>query len=129
MKTYFSKGRNYIANVNVNGKPVFVKFRDMGQYLNRGVFSTNDPDLAKALESSPRFNECFFLDGGKIEVIEEPKPRKYDYTYQVKRTQDAIRILVECHNIEQGTIKTRQEVLEKADELNIAFPNLTAPKS
>ena len=129
MKTYFSKGRNYIANVNVNGKPVFVKFRDMGQYLNRGVFSTNDPDLAKALESSPRFNECFFLDGGKIEVIEETKPRKYDYTYQVKRTQDAIRILVECHNIEQGTIKTRQEVLEKADELNIAFPNLTATKS
>ena len=128
MKTYYSKGRSYIANVKVKDKPVFVKFRDMGQYYNRGVFSTNNPELAEALENSPRFNECFFLEGGKIDVIVEEKPRQYDYTYQVTRTQDAKRILVECHNIDADSIKNRRDVLEKADELNISFPNLINPK-
>lgn len=125
MKRYYSIGRSYVATVKVNGVSRFVKFKDMGQYMNRGVFVTNDEELAKALEASVRFNECFFLDGGEIDKVEEVKPpRVYDYTYPVKRTQDAIRILIEEHGVKQGTIKNKAGVLEKADELNISFPNL-----
>lgn len=124
MKTYYSKGREYNIYVMMNGKPFAVRFRDMGQRLHRGVFCTDNKELAAALESHPRFNDMFFLVEGTIEPKEEPKPRVYDYTYHARRTQDAIRILVEMHGVDRDELKRKADLLKKADELNIAFPEL-----
>lgn len=124
MKKYISNGREYVCSINIGGHIRYIKFRDMGQYANRGVFVTNDPSVANALEAHPRFNQCFFLVDGEIEEKPKQEVRVFDYTYPVKRTQDAIRILIEQHGVKEGEIKKKADVLLKAEELNIAFPNL-----
>jgi len=124
-KRYVSNDRHYCLNIALDGHPYQIRFRDVGNDRRYGIYSTNSPAVADALEKDGNFGKYFFLEGGCItEKVEEVKPRVYDQTYPVKRTQDAIKILVEIYGVDETTIKKKSQVLEKADELNISFPEL-----
>jgi hypothetical protein len=60
------------------------------------------------------------------EKKEEPKvERVYNKVYaDVKRTQEANKILVEEYGFEKEQLKSKADALNAADKLNIHFPNL-----
>lgn len=127
MKKYISNGRDYVLFLTVDGKPYTVRFRDMGAYENCGVFVTNDKSVAEALEHHPRFGDYFHLAEGEIkdEKDEPIKVHQFDASYPfVKRTQEAIKMLVTKHGVKSGTLNNKADVIAKAEELNISFPNL-----
>ena len=124
MKKYLSIERVKTIFIPVAGEMYSVRFRDMGQKANCGVFVTNDKNVADALERHPDFNKYFFIESGDVE--EEPKPaRIFDKEYpDVHRTQEANKVLVSEYGIDKETLKSKEDALFAAEKLNISFPNL-----
>lgn len=124
MKKYLSTERVKTIFIPVAGEMYSVRFRDMGQKANCGVFVTNDKNVADVLERHPDFNKYFFLESG--EVAEEPKPEHvFDKEYpDVHRTQEANKVLVSEYGIDKETLKSKEDALFVASKLNISFPNL-----
>lgn len=112
--------------VRVNGTTVYVRFRDMGKRINRGVYVTNDIAVANALESHPDFDKYFFLESGTIEDTKsEPQQHIYDKEYpDVHRTQEANKILINEYGVSKDELNSKEEALHIAEKLNILFPNL-----
>ncbi len=112
--------------VLVDGKAVYVRFRDMGKRINRGVYVTNDLQIANALEQHPDFNKYFFLESGTIENTNgEPQKHIYDKEYpDVHRTQEANKILIGEYGVSKDELNSKDDALRIAEKLNILFPNL-----
>lgn len=127
MNKYISKGRRYSLMVMVDGAVKMVNFRPESADSTRGMFITNDAYLASAMERHPRFNECFFKESGTLETIAPKKEdihqfnKVYDY---VHKTCNAIDILIKEYGCKRGSVRTKKDVLTKAMEFNISFPNL-----
>lgn len=126
MKRYISTEREKLATIRVNGKTVYVRFRDMGKRLNRGVYVTNNADIADALEKDPNFGKYFFLESGTIETGEDvPQQHIYDKEYpDVRRTQEANKILINEYGVSKEELNSKEDALHIAEKLNILFPNL-----
>ncbi len=112
--------------VRINGTTVYIRFRDMGKRINRGVYVTNDSAIATALENHPDFNKYFFLESGSIETTEsKPQEHIYDKEYpDVHRTQEANKILMNEYGVSKDELNAKEDALRIAEKLNISFPNL-----
>jgi len=124
MKIYKSEIRSAIYHVKANGIDVKVKFYDKGEPYCYGVYRCNDKDVCKAIEALPDFGNVISIL--KEEKEEEPAVAKtYDKVYaDVKRTQDANKILVSEYGIDKATLNSKADALNAAEKLNISFPNL-----
>lgn len=101
-----------------------VRFRDMGAHANCGVYVTGDAAVAAAIESHPDYGRYFYLESGTIEEASVPA-RVYDKVYEeVRRTQEANKVLVQEYGIDKEVLKSKEDALRVADGLNISFPNL-----
>lgn len=93
-------------------------------------FTTEDPELQKALESSKFFGDVFFLHETKIK--EDKKPAKEteasveDAPKEVKKVdiagmQEAKEYLADRFGVSRASIRTKAAILAAAEEHNIEF--------
>jgi len=128
MKVYKSNLRSYGFCVKVNGVRKRIHFEDLGDPYFYGVFRCFDNKLAEAIEKYPTFGKTFFLmedDCAKKTESAEVEEPKFAAVYEdVKRTQEANKILVNEYGIEKSQLSSKEDALRIAKELNINFPNL-----
>lgn len=124
MKRYLSTERIKVLSLRVGGALRTVRFHDMGAHRNCGVYVTNDASVAAAIEAHPDYGRYFYLESGTIESEVVPA-RVYDKVYEeVRRTQEANKVLVQEYGIDKEVLKSKEDALHAADKLNIGFPNL-----
>lgn len=88
-----------------------------------GYYYTSDEAEIQALREHPYFGSIITLPEEEEEVV-EPK-KEYKATYEeVKRTQDANKVLIEKYGIAKEQLKSKADAVRIAEELNISFPNL-----
>ena len=127
MNTYKAKGREVVIFVKAYGKVRPIRFRDQGAYLRTSIISVTDPVLANAIESHPQYGSLFFKESGDLQKVETPAGdvHVFNKVYShVKRTQLAIEVLVKEYGVKRTDIPRKEDVIRKACELNISFPNL-----
>lgn len=114
-------GVEYNFYVQVNGKDVFVSMNAPGSTL-----IVDDPELAKAIEQSPHFKDnkivLASVVGDVKEVSKEINQELKEYP-DVKNMGDAVEVLAVLYNVPESEITRKAQVLEKAEELGIIFPN------
>ena len=100
-----------------------MRFVSKGRPFHYGYFVTNDKELIEALKKHPNYGKIFQLQDE--EEKEETPKREYAAVYEnVKRTQEANKILMENYDISKEKLQSKADALKIADELNISFPNL-----
>ena len=123
MKMFISSILNYSLSIVVNGATRRVRFVSKGRPFHYGYFVTADKELIEALKKHPNYGVLFSLK--EEDDVEETPQREYVAVYEnVKRTQEANKILVEKYNVPKENLKSKEDALKVADELNISFPNL-----
>lgn len=107
-------------------KDVRVHFTDRCTAFGGSVFVTSNPKEQEAIEASADFKKgVIFLN----EVYEDAKPSNaiaVEYP-EVTKVQDAIEVIKQVSaekGVEYATIRKKEEVLSKANELGVSFPNL-----
>lgn len=133
MKIYETLIDNKLTTtVRQNGVPVRVEFSG-GDSNSRGMFTTKDPELQKAIESSPGFNKVYKL----LRTIKIEKPKVVEpviednYMKEVpldkgkaplvfRTVNEAQAFLIqEPYNVAKSIIRTSTAVIEKAKEFGI----------
>jgi hypothetical protein len=123
MKMFISSILNYSLSIVVNGATRRVRFVSKGRPFHYGYFVTADEELIEALKKHPNYGVLFSLK--EEDNVEETPQREYAAVYEnVKRTQEANKILVDEYNVPKENLKSKEDALKVADELNISFPNL-----
>jgi hypothetical protein len=123
MKMFISSILNYSLSIVVNGATRRVRFVSKGRPFHYGYFVTADNELIEALKKHPNYGVLFSLK--EEDNVEETPQREYAAVYEnVKRTQEANKILVEEYEVPKENLKSKEDALKVADELNISFPNL-----
>lgn len=123
MKMFISSILNYSLSIVVNGATRRVRFVSKGRPFHYGYFVTADKELIEALKKHPNYGVLFSLK--EEDNVEETPQREYAAVYEnVKRTQEANKILVEEYDVPKENLKSKEDALKVADELNISFPNL-----
>lgn len=119
-------GRELTLFFEINKHTRSVHFTDMGTTSKEGVFSTDSEALASAMLKSKQCGRLYYLASGKKKESAPDSPNVEPIaTYpEVKRVQDAIKILVEKYEIEEDTISNKSDVKRIARSLNISFPGL-----
>lgn len=124
MIVFKSKIRNYSTFVKVDSATRRISFRDRGLLDSFGYYICTSETVAAALRKHPAYGDVITCEEDETKAEEAPA-RVYDATYpDVKRTQEANKILVEQYGVPKEQLKSKADALAKADELNIAFPNL-----
>lgn len=123
MTIFISSILNYSTSMVVDGATYHISFTNRGKPYNYGYYVCSNDRLAEALQKHPDYGKYFRLQD---EQKEEPKvERVYNKVYaDVKRTQEANKILVEEYGFEKEQLKSKADALNAADKLNIHFPNL-----
>ncbi|MBO7234105.1 MAG: hypothetical protein J6V13_03855 [Paludibacteraceae bacterium] len=116
--------KRYSYDVNVKGRSVNIRFRDRGSIYKTGIYTTTDSEIATAIRKSDVFGTVVHEEVDRIVVDYKPKVDYVAEYAEVTRTQDANKILVEKYGVDKSTLRSRQDALRKAEELNINFPNL-----
>lgn len=105
---------------------VRVRFTDRCSAFAGSVFVTSNPKEQEAIEASGDFKSgVIFLD----EVYEDAKPNNAivaEYP-EVTKVQDAVEVIKQVSaekGVEYASIRKKEEVLSKANELGVSFPNL-----
>jgi hypothetical protein len=120
---FISSILNYSLSIVVNGATRRVRFVSKGRPFHYGYFVTSDKELIEALKKHPNYGVLFSLK--EEDNVEETPQREYAAVYEnVKRTQEANKILVEEYDVPKENLKSKEDALKVADELNISFPNL-----
>lgn len=123
MKVFISNVQSYVTTIIVDGIPKRIAFEAKGKPYFHGEFITYDEKLANALTHHPQYGEVFSLQGEDKKVEEEK--RTYNAVYdEVKKTQEAVQVLMDKYNLKKEGLRSKNDVLQAADELNISFPNL-----
>lgn len=119
-------GRELTLFFKINNHIKSVHFTDMGTTSKEGVFSTDSEALANAMLKSKQSGRLYYLASGekKESAPDAPKVEPVATYPEVKRVQDAIKILVEKYEIEEDTISNKSDVKRIAHSLNISFPSL-----
>ena len=124
MIVFKSKIRNYSTFVRINGATHRISFRDRGLLDSFGYYLCTSDAVACALRHHPAYGDIIICQDEEHPAAEAPV-RVYDAEYpDVRRTQEANRILAEEYGIDKALLKSKADALAKANELNIAFPNL-----
>lgn len=122
MKYFISKVLRYSTSVIVDGASCRVQFLYKGRPFQYGYYACTNDKIAEALKKHPSYGKTFFLKDEE-EPVKEAK--EYNATYEeVSRTQSANKILVEVYGIDKDRLKSKEDALKVAEELNISFPNL-----
>jgi hypothetical protein len=123
MKMFISSILNYSLSIVVNGATRRVRFVSKGRPYHYGYFVTADNELIEALKKHPNYGVLFSLK--EEDNVKEAPQREYAAVYEnVKRTQEANKILVEEYGLDKEQLKSKADALAAADKLNIHFPNL-----
>lgn len=124
MIVFKSKIRNYSTFVKVDGATRRISFRDRGLLDSFGYYICTSDAVASALRKHPAYGDII-LCADEDKPAEEAPARVYDAVYpDVRRTQEANTVLQETYGVDKELLKSKADALKKADELNIAFPNL-----
>jgi hypothetical protein len=109
--------------MKVDGATYRISFTNRGKPFNYGYYVCTNDVLAKALLKHPDYGKIFKAKEEEQAVVEAP--REYTKVYEdVKRTQEANKILVEEYGLDKEQLKSKADALAAADKLNIHFPNL-----
>ena len=114
-------GVEYNFYVSVDGSEYLVSFNGPG-----AILIVSDPKMAKAIEASVHYkSKKVVLAGvvGKQEAGEEEKPYAGDAFPDVKNMGDAVEVLTTKYGVEESEIARKAQVLAKAEELGVKFPN------
>lgn len=117
-------GVEYNFYVGVDGKEEFVSFSGPG-----AVVFVEDPKLAEAIEESDLFKKrkiiLVSVVGDSGDPINENKAaeRIGDEFPEVKNMIDAIEVLTTKYGVNESDIGRKAQVLAKAEELGVIFPN------
>lgn len=123
MVTFISNILNYSTSMKIDGATRYISFINRGKPYNYGYFNCYDDKLADALKKHPDYNRVFHIkEEEEKPIVEEVE---YDAVYEdIKRTQEANKLLVEKYNVNKESLKSKANALETAKKLNISFPNL-----
>lgn len=100
-----------------------VTFRDKGAAYGYGVYVCTDPKIAACIEAHPDYGSIITKE--ETEEVVEKVETEYKAVYpDAKRTQEANRILVNEYGYDKEKLKSKEDALKAAEELNISFPNL-----
>lgn len=115
-------GVEYNFYVEVDGKERFISTNQPGASL-----MVHDKKLAKAIEESNAFkNGKIYLEhsvGDAPEEIDIPVEKDIKEYPDVKSVGDAQQVLVEEYGVAEEDIPFKKDVLAKAKELGVKFPN------
>jgi hypothetical protein len=114
-------GVEYNFYVGVDGKEEFVSFSGPG-----AVVFVEDPKLAEAIEESDLFKKRKIVLVSVVgDSIDENKAaeRIGDEFPEVKNMIDAIEVLTTKYGVNESDIGRKAQVLAKAEELGVIFPN------
>lgn len=114
-------GVEYNFYVKVDGKEHFVSFDNPGATL-----TVRDMKLAKAIEDHKAFKagkiHLASMEGVMEETEEVAETEKTRYP-DVKNMGDAVEVLMSEYGIEETELALKKDVLAKAKELGVVFPN------
>lgn len=114
-------GVEYNFYVRVGGKDKFISMNAPGSTL-----IVDDPELAKAIEESEHFKSKKIVLAGVVGDIKETStdidPEQKEYP-EVKNMGDAIEVLTTMYNVPEAEIAKKAQVLAKAGDLGVIFPN------
>lgn len=112
----------YNFYVKVDGKEHFVSTNQPGSTL-----LVRDMKLAKAIEESNAFkNGKIYLEhsvGDAPEEIDIPVEKDFKEYPDVKSVGDAQQVLIEHYGVAEEDIPFKKDVLAKAKQLGVKFPN------
>ena len=106
-------------------KEARVHFTDRCTAFGGSVFVTSNPKEQEAIEASADFKKgVIYLD----EVYAQVKPNTITVEYpEVTKVQDAVEVIKQVSaekGVEYATIRKKEDVITKANELGVSFPNL-----
>lgn len=118
-----ASGVEYNFYVRVDGKEQFVSLNGPGTMI-----IVTSPKLAIAIENSGHFKSGKIVLASVVGNMNIPspevKPKVSDNSYpEVKNMGDAVEVLVSKHGVKESDVARKAQVLAKAEELGVVFPN------
>lgn len=118
-----ASGVEYNFYVRVDGKEQFVSLNGPGTMI-----IVTSPKLAIAIENSAHFKSGKIVLASVVGNMNIPspevKPKVSDNSYpEVKNMGDAVEVLVSKHGVKESDVARKAQVLAKAEELGVIFPN------
>lgn len=118
-----ASGVEYNFYVRVDGKEQFVSLNGPGTMI-----IVTSPKLAIAIENSGHFKSGKIVLASVVGNMNIPspevKPKVSDNSYpEVKNMGDAVEVLVSKHGVKESDVARKAQVLAKAEELGVKFPN------
>lgn len=118
-----ASGVEYNFYVRVDGKEQFVSLNGPGTMI-----IVTSPKLAIAIENSGHFKSGKIVLASVVGNMNIPspevKPKVSDNSYpEVKNMGDAVEVLVSKHGVKESDVARKAQVLAKAEELGVIFPN------
>lgn len=121
-------GKQYTFPVTTKEKRVFVEFSGP-----RNEFVTDDEDVQKALEESPKFlnkeiglitkidNTLYAADIPSKKLVDEYAPATFEDVVDINGAIDILK--GEPYKAKASSLKTPGKVREQAEAFNVFFPN------
>lgn len=122
---FISQMKSLCFTLQAKGRDHYISFVPKGKPWTHGYSNISDPDVIEAIKKHPMFGSVITIE--ESEKPQEEKAEKVPTAVfeNVKKTQDAKKILkAEPYNIDETKIINKEDALRFADELNISFPNL-----
>ena len=114
--------------MTIGGTTHYFNFTPKGNPFTYGYLYVNDPKEIAALKKHPYFGCIITLEEEPAVATAETKKveeKQYAASYpEVTKSQDAIAILVNKHDVDAATLTSKAIVKKTAETLNIDFPNL-----
>lgn len=134
-KTYKIKGyKLYVISVKVGNSCRSCRFETTGRLgANGAIYTSHSEEEQDAIENSPLFKRgvifIYSTDGGEKETAVSSDDttadgREVKALSRVKTLQSAINILVNQYGVDADEIQEYEQVMAKAEELGISFPNV-----
>lgn len=131
-KVYTSIHFQFSTFVKVDGKNVPIEFKggmNYGNMVKKGLFVTEDEKIQKAIEDDPRFGwEITQKDKPVASVGRQKLPEKKAEDIKVVDAitdfQSAKDFLRKEYDITHQSLNNPENILKKAEEIGVVFPNL-----
>ena len=147
-KTYTLTNKNFMClSVEVEGRKIWIEFRSLRSH-NKGSYTTDDPNVIKALEECNEFGVEYVIsktqgeepkpiiitpkaevvedDGPAIEPYNDIIPDKEGISVEgISSVAKARQYLLEnIEDIKTSELSNKEKVLDVASKNNISFPDL-----
>lgn len=114
-------GVEYNFYVSVDGSEYLVSLNGPG-----AILIVSDPKMAKAIEASVHYKSRKIILAsvvGEQASQDDETPTIGDAFPDVKNMGDAVEVLTTKYGVEESEIARKAQVLAKAEELGVIFPN------